>query len=1107
MSDDRLSYDELRERLARAEAALESLRRGEVDMVIGTAEPLLVRFKSLVEENERLAREWQRTFNSMKNAVWILDAEQRVLRVNMASERIFHQPAKAMIGKHCWEIVHATQEPIPECPILLMRQSLQRERMELQVGDRWFEVTVDPILDEDNHLSGAVHTADDITERKEVEEALRESETRNRVLAGLISDYAYIFRVTEQGQLKGEWITDSFTKVFGLTREEIDARGGWQTLVYQEDIPVALRHAQKVAGGQADICEMRWVTASGEVRWLRNYAQPVFDSFGKRVVRVYGASQDITERKRAEDALLRSENLFRNLFQHHAAIKLIIDPETGTILDANDAAVNYYGWPREQLLRMRVRDINTATPEEIAEAMEKVRHGNQAYFEFRHRRVDGSIRDVAIFSSTIESEGKIVLHSIVHDISKRKQAEEALKNNLLIQNALNGLLRISLERIPLSKQLERALDVLLSVPSMLFETKAAIFLIGDDPEVLELKAHRNLTPQLLSMCARVPFGRCLCGRAAENRQIQFAGCIDDRHQNRYPLMEPHGHYCVPILSGERLLGVIAVYLQEGRDRANREEEFLSTFANTIAGIIERKRAETEVERLTAAIEQTGETILVTDSTGTIQYVNPAFETVTGYTRFEAIGQTPRLLKSGKQDLSFYQSLWETITDGRIWQGRLVNKRKDGALYTEEATISPIRDGSGQIVSYVAVKRDITEHLRISEEQARLHEQLQQAQKMESIGRLAGGVAHDFNNLLSIILGYGDIIYQKLHPGDPLREEVEEILKAARRSVDLTRQLLAFSRKQTLQPAVLDINEVIRNIEKMLRRLIGEDIDLDLSLARDLSHVKVDPGQIEQVIMNLAVNARDAMPTGGKLLIETGQVELDETYAQNHPGVSSGEYVMLAISDTGCGMDKEILSQIFDPFFTTKEKGKGTGLGLATVYGIVKQSGGNIWVYSEPGQGTTFKIYLPVTDDQPMVIAREVAQEDSSGNGECILVVEDEAALRAFLEAILAKSGYKVALAANGGEALLMIEEKVVKPDLVITDVVMPGMSGSILVERLRRNQPNLKVLFMSGYTDNAIFHHGVLNQGTPFIQKPFTRRDIVEKIRSVLRGPEAPDKG
>jgi len=396
--------------------------------------------------------------------------------------------------------------------------------------------------------------------------------------------------------------------------------------------------------------------------------------------------------------------------------------------------------------------------------------------------------------------------------------------------------------------------------------------------------------------------------------------------------------------------------------------------------------------------------------------------------------------------------------------------------------------------------DVTERKRAVAEQEILRKQLIQAQKLESVGRLAGGMAHDFNNMLSIILGYGEKILNQLHHGDPLLDDAKEIVEAGKRSAALTRQLLAFSRRQTLQPEVLDLNAVVRNLEKMLRRLIGEDINLELSLSEDLERVMADPGQIEQVIMNLSVNARDAMPKGGNLIIETANAELDEAYALNHTGVKPGKYVLLAVTDTGCGMDKDVLSQIFDPFFTTKEKGIGTGLGLSTVYGIVKQSEGNIWAYSEPGRGTTFKIYLPQTDAKQDPSERKVEEECWTGGGEHILVVEDEESLRKLMKLGLSRLDYNVTIAANGGEALLLVEEKGFKPDLVITDVVMPNMSGRDLVDRLRRNQPDLKALYMSGYTDNAIIHHGVLNRGTPFIQKPFTIRDISEKVRAVLRG-------
>ncbi len=508
-------------------------------------------------------------------------------------------------------------------------------------------------------------------------------------------------------------------------------------------------------------------------------------------------------------------------------------------------------------------------------------------------------------------------------------------------------------------------------------------------------------------------------------------------------------------------------------------------------ITAQKEAEAAHERLSAAIHHAAGAVIITDTEGNIEYVNPAFERVTGYSRNEALGKNPRILKSGQHDASFYKNLWETITSGRTWYGKFINRRKDGSLFIEEASISPIFDASGKITHYVAVKRDVTR-------EEELEQQLLQAQKMEAIGRLAGGVAHDFNNMLSVILGYSDIILRQLRPEDPLADKVKQIVEAGKRSAALTRQLLAFSRQQTLQPKALDLNVLIRNLEKMLGRLIGENIDLKLELADDLYRVMADPGQIEQVIMNLVVNARDAMPDGGKITIETANVELDELYARNHMGVSPGKYVMLAISDTGHGMDKDTLSKIFDPFFTTKEKGKGTGLGLSTVYGIVKQSGGNILVYSEPEKGTTFKIYLPETKAQPHEEKEEEAPIESSA-GEHILVVEDEEALRNLAGEILKRLGYRVTVAANGGEALLLIEKKGLKPDLLITDVIMPNMSGKELVEILRENHPHLKVLYMSGYTDNAIVHHGVLDAGVHFIQKPFTINDFASKVQQVLQ--------
>ncbi|MES1178100.1 MAG: ATP-binding protein [Myxococcales bacterium] len=378
------------------------------------------------------------------------------------------------------------------------------------------------------------------------------------------------------------------------------------------------------------------------------------------------------------------------------------------------------------------------------------------------------------------------------------------------------------------------------------------------------------------------------------------------------------------------------------------------------------------------------------------------------------------------------------------------------------------------------------------------EQLRQSQKMEAIGRLSGSVAHDFNNLLSVILSYSDLVLSDLKPIDPLRADIESIRRAGEKAADLTRQLLAFSRQQVLTPRTLDLTDVLRESEKMLRRLLSEDIEIVTHYARSLLHVKVDPGQIDQVLLNLVVNARDAMPEGGKLTIETKNVVLDDSYTTEHFGVAAGPHVMLAVSDTGIGMDQQVQARIFEPFFTTKDIGKGTGLGLSTVFGIVKQSGGHIWVYSEPGGGTTFKVYLPVSDEvEPAPPLETIAPTTVQGT-ETILLVEDQDEVRRVAQAILRRYGYHVIEARNAGEALLSCERHPRTIHLLLTDVVMPQLSGRELAERLVTIRPAMRVLYMSGYTENVIVHHGILDSGIAYLQKPIVPDLLVRRVREVL---------
>jgi PAS domain S-box-containing protein len=502
-------------------------------------------------------------------------------------------------------------------------------------------------------------------------------------------------------------------------------------------------------------------------------------------------------------------------------------------------------------------------------------------------------------------------------------------------------------------------------------------------------------------------------------------------------------------------------------------------------------AEAQVRRLFQAVEQSPVTVVITDASGAIQYVNPCFSRVTGYSREEAIGQNPRVLKSGVHPPEFYAELWARLESGREWRGQLCNRTKGGELFWEEAVISPVKDGDGRITSYIAVKEDVSERRK-------LEERLLQSQKMEAVGRLAGGIAHDFNNMLSVITGHVELALRTSYDGDPRRRHLLEVRKAAERAASLTRQLLAFSRKQVLQPKPIDLNAVLADMNKMLQRLIGEDVDLEIQPAAGLGTVLADPGQIEQVLLNLAVNARDAMPDGGRLTLATANVDLAEADAQRRGLAPPGRYVCLAVEDTGCGIRDEIREHIFEPFFTTKEPGKGTGLGLSTVYGIVKQSGGYIWVSSGVDRGARFDIYLPLLDQRPAQPDLLAPAPQRTAKAGTILLVEDNDALRGLVREMLEASGYTVVEAADGVEALQLVARNGAI-DLLLTDVIMPRLGGRELARRAAALRPALKVLYTSGYTADAIAVQGVLEEGLAFLPKPFTPDALALKVDEALK--------
>ncbi len=562
----------------------------------------------------------------------------------------------------------------------------------------------------------------------------------------------------------------------------------------------------------------------------------------------------------------------------------------------------------------------------------------------------------------------------------------------------------------------------------------------------------------------------------------------------------------PIFDAQRgVLGSFAMYYREIRGPSPEELLWVDVATHLASISICRERADLQLRRsqtlLSLVYNNVEDVIFYVAIEGENRYrvlsVNPAFERITGTPGEAIVGRLiTEVMHAETLDITLEKYRTAIATGQKVtWEHAAIYPKGEKI---GEVTLCPVFDSAGVCTNIVSTVHDVTARRHAEREREELQAKAMHAQRLQALGTLAGGIAHDFNNVLSIILSYAEILRLELKPDEPLGEDVDEIRKAAVRATEMTRQLLAFSRQQMLQARVLEPNQAIRGMARMLRRLIGTDIELTVLTAPKVPNIRVDPTQLEQILMNLAINARDAMPTGGKLTIETEDVTLDDDYARHHPGATPGRYVMLAVSDTGVGMDRATQERIFEPFFTTKEKGKGTGLGLATVFGIVKQSGGNIWIYSEPGRGATFRIYLPAVDAP----VEEPGQSDDTTvpltGKETILLVEDDEQVRMLATTILRGAGYRVLDAANAGEAILICEQHGAKIDLLLTDVVMPRMSGRQLAERLLPMRPQLKILYMSGYTDDAIFHHGLLDSGVHYLQKPITPSSLLQKVRVTL---------
>jgi len=716
--------------------------------------------------------------------------------------------------------------------------------------------------------------------------------------------------------------------------------------------------------------------------------------------------------------------------------------------EVNERACELTMRSREEIIGKTPADLSPpvqadGSPSEAAARarIEATLTGGPQTFDWRFERADGQLREAAISTTAIELAGEKQVLVAMQDVTERRRREEHRRRLLTIVEASADAVGIA------------------NADGRITYANAAMGALVALPPGQDLAGRRitefyepGRSEEFLSVAARDGFWQ---GEGAVRR-------VDGT--------------MVPVSQ------TVVVHRDESGEPA-----YYSTIMRDIG---ERKRVEGELQRLATAIDQVTEGILVTDADGRIEYVNHATEQITGYPRGKMIGRNPRFLRSGHQDEAFYAEMWEAISSGKLWEGQLINRRADGTFYQEEMSISPVRGEDGEIRSYVSVKRDITEEVL-------LESQMRQAQKMEAIGQLAGGVAHDFNNMLTGITGYAQLMLRGIEE-EGNRADLGQILKLSQRAAGLTHQLLAFSRRQQLERESLDLNDLVESTLKMLRRLIPEDVELEFDPAADLDNVMADSGQMVQVLMNVAVNARDAMPEGGKIMIATSNVVIDEDYARQHLDVEPGPYVVLSVTDTGAGMTSETMKHLFEPFFTTKDVGKGTGLGLATVYGIVTQHGGRITAYSELGRGSTFKIYLPATGAEARVADRDKLPLQRAPRVATVLLVEDEETVRNVVERTLGELGYNVLSADRPSTARAAFDGVEGAIDLLITDIVMPGGTGQDLYAELAARLLHLPVLFMSGYPDRGAAQRVGLPEGAEFLQKPFSPRTLGERVALIL---------
>jgi PAS domain S-box-containing protein len=1091
-------WRELRAEITRRQTAEESLRETEES------------YRGIVEKAEEI--------------IYRTDAHGRFIFCNPTGTRILKYSESELLGFHYLEVIRPDQRAaaqefykrqlIDNTPSTYYEfLALAKDGTEVLVGQNVQLVT------ENGRLAGFQAVARDMTARKRSEEALRKLE-EYRNLFQLANDAILVLDVSEGTVLD---VNDKACESYGIARDQFIGR----KLRDITQNPVGTDHRIELLQTEGKLQEFEIVHVRPDgspINFLVNTS--LIDYQGRKAI--LSINRDITERKRAAEALRESEENFQRIVE--ISPDAIIVHRGGVIDFVNNAGVKMIGAAsKSDLIGQSVfYRIPPAYRELIAERVGRLQHGEfPPPVEIKLTRMDDTEIDCEVLSVPFKRGDHFAVQVIARDITRRKQAEQE-------QNSLQN------ERDQLLEQLQLQMDFmpiafLLTDANFLttYWNPAAERIFGfKKEEVLGTYGQRSIVPSdsqvfVEEIFKRTAGGESLCtfgdNVTKDGRRIVC-------EWNSAPLKKADGTFVGMMSMAQDVTEQkqAAQALQEANQRALTDYERLVERIATLGQTLGSAHELTTIFRalrdfILLSVPCDGMMISLYDAekqTRKFSYCwadNSEFDTGDLVDFPVGDGLTGRAIKSGSVVIqnNFDQEITSRghrVEIGDCSEGKsplsalsapmMVMGRAVGCVEIQSSRAAAYEQGHATAMRMAAnLAATAVENITLIEREQAKEEQLRQSQKMDAIGQLAGGVAHDFNNLLTVITGYSELSLRRMAEDHPLRKNIEGITKAGVRAAGLTRQLLAFSRRQMLQAKVLDLNSVVGEMDTMLQRLIGEDMDLVTLLQPSLGRIKADPGQLEQVLLNLVVNARDAMPNGGKITIETSHTYLDEAYAREHVGIQPGRYVVLTVSDSGVGMDAETQKRIFDPFFTTKGVGKGTGLGLSTVYGIVKQSEGSIWVYSELGTGTTFKVYLPRVDE--VGDSEELAGDARSvpGGSETILLVEDEDLVRSLAVEILEEFGYAVITAPNGTEGLRICKEFKGRIDLLISDVVMPQMSGRELAEHISVLRPEIKVLFMSGYTDDAIVRHGILEENMPFIQKPFLPDALARKARELLDMP------